>query len=963
MQKIISILILLVICSQTAYSQEDSASAQNLYNRIISLDDEVRNNPGQQVNNFNPNDSASLPIGIVKKIGNTVYIICVDSARFTPQGAFFSVYMALDMPDSDQPVAFAAKNVQFNPQGVIVSNGARLQLVSKQVVNLGPKVKIEFKDDGNNFIEWDCNGYKQAGLSLDFVFDQGLFENASNPAQPVTASMQLVVQDLNDISFMLNEITPFKVKGAKDFIFHLQNVVIDRSEFSTPSGVNLSPETVALYNGSPESWKGFYAENAVITFPEKLSKENQPPTQVYAHNIIIDDSGLTGAFGANNLFSTAQGSMNGKWAFSLDNIQVDLANNHVTGGSLGGKIAVPPLDNTQLDYSATVMENTETNKLDYEFTVSPDSVISINAFKSRLALAPSSKLTVQSVGDKFVPSALLNGSWTVDFEKAEVSGIAFQNILVTTDAPYINSGTFSLVGNAGKNLIGLPISINTIGMNLTSQNQLSFAVGVEMSLGSDPQTSTSGTDTTTNVQPAFGVSTTFRINTIRETNFQGKEEIAFNSFSVDDIAVESNTSVFELAGVISIRNEDPTFGDLFYGSLSLKINKFLKGPIMVSAGFGKIDGYKYWFTDASLPVEIPIITGSLNITSLYGGVQNRVASTQTTGQMLNRVMGQINTNSSTAIPFTPDQTQGLLFRAGVGIANPKEEVFNGEALLTIAFNPSGGFEYIDFSGRAFMMVKRTERNKANVSKAWGNLGVHYDNSEKVFDANMDAAILVPQKLTGAIDVSLHIDSTDWYFWLNRPSNRAYLNLVDVFNVNAYFMIGTIIDPIPAPPSYVTSIVGGGTIGNIDLNEVGNGNGFATGLEFGINFGGEFPEDTKWRGFVALNVGGGFDLMMMNAENARCSGSTDPIGVNGYYCMGQVYAYLDGSLGARKYKDNGDINTYQLGSLQVAALLQGKLPKPTFVYGAVGIRANILNVIDFTFTADVEFGDNCQLIGM
>ena len=69
------------------------------YNRILSLDEEIRNNPGAQANNFNPEDSASLPIGIVKEIGNTIYIICIDSARFTPQGAFFSVYMAMDFPD------------------------------------------------------------------------------------------------------------------------------------------------------------------------------------------------------------------------------------------------------------------------------------------------------------------------------------------------------------------------------------------------------------------------------------------------------------------------------------------------------------------------------------------------------------------------------------------------------------------------------------------------------------------------------------------------------------------------------------------------------------------------------------------------------------------------------------------------------------------------------------------------
>ena len=215
------------MCAQFCSSQEDTTAIQKLYNRIISLDEDVRNNPNSLVNNFNPTDSASLPIGIVKEIGNTVYAICIDSARFTSEGAFFSVYMAMDFPGSDKKIAFAAKNIQFNPQGVLVGNGARLQLISKQVINLGPKTQLVFKDDGQNFIEWDCNGYTQAGLSLDFVFGGDMLVNAVNESLPVTASMQTVISDLNNIVFQLNEMTPFKVKNADDFTFALSNITID----------------------------------------------------------------------------------------------------------------------------------------------------------------------------------------------------------------------------------------------------------------------------------------------------------------------------------------------------------------------------------------------------------------------------------------------------------------------------------------------------------------------------------------------------------------------------------------------------------------------------------------------------------------------------------------------------------------------------------------------------------------
>ena len=215
-----------------------------------------------------------------------------------------------------------------------------------------------------------------------------------------------------------------------------------------------------------------------------------------------------------------------------------------------------------------------------------------------------------------------------------------------------------------------------------------------------------------------------------------------------------------------------------------------------------------------------------------------------------------------------------------------------------------------------------------------------------------------------MNVTIHVDSTDWYFWINRPSNRANVSVMNLFYANAYFMVGTQVDPIPPPPSYIINALSNGSYTPLDFSSTNTVSGFATGVEIGVNFGGEFPKTTKWRGFVGLNIAAGFDLMMMNSSNYHCSGSSAPVGVNGYYCQGQVYAYLNGALGVRKYKNNGagDLaQTYNLASLQVAALLQGKFPKPTYVYGALNIQANVLGIIDVNFTADVEIGNNCTLV--
>lgn len=943
----LTLITFLTFLSFVVVAQEDTTSSA-LYQKIISLDSVIRNDPSRQTSSFNVSDTSSLPIGITREIGNAIYIICIDSAWFTPDGAFFNVYMAMQPPNSDKPIAFAAKGIQFNPKGVSVANGARLQLISQQVINIGPKVKMVFKNDGQNFVEFDCNGYKLAGISVDFIFDSQSFENATDPSQPVKASMQMTATDINDITYQLNSITPFRLKPIKDFVFSMTNVIVDFSDVNTPTGV---PQNyISNTPGGIGSWTGFYAQNISVKLPQKLST-GANPIEIYASDMIIDDSGLSGEFGANNLFTTAQGSMDNAWGFSIENLAVNIAHNSLMGGTMSGEIKIPQLDDAVFDYNASMYESPGEDRLGFNFTIAPDSTITINAFKSELALDACSQFNIGTVGDQFVPSAVLSGSWTVDYEKARFEGVGFQNVHLGTTAPYLTSGVFSLITNQNtSNLFRFGVSLDQVGITQTSNGNLAFTVGVGMNMGD-------GTN-------SFSVNTLARVITDRTTGVDGYERFTFNNLAVDAIQVDLSTTAFELHGVIAVMNDDPVFGDLFYGSVSLGIDNVIEPPMLVSVGFGKMPTYKYWFTDASIPTNIPI-TPTMYISSVYGGVQNRVASNQTDQQLLNRVAGLNTSPNANLIPFTPDPNQGLLFRAGVGIQNQVEKVFNGEAMLTIAFNPNGGFQSIDFLGQAYMMVTRQQRLNPNAKKVYGNIAVGYNHINKVFDATVNASIYFPSTLSGGLNIALHIDTNDWYFWLNNPVNRANLELVNMFYVNTYFMIGTQIMPIPPPPSYITNLVGGGSIGTIDPAIVNSGGGFATGVQFGVNFGGEFPQNTEWRGFVNVNVAGGFDMMLINSQNVQCSGSSDPVGVNGFYAMGQVYAYLSGAFGVRKYDpgENSPKKTYNLGSLQVGALLQGKLPKPSYVYGAIGINANVLGIINFSFDADVEFGTDCMLVGI
>ncbi len=940
-------------------AQSDSATLAQSRIRALTLDSIIRANPDKQTTNFSPTDHASLPIGICKKIGDIIYVICIDSARFTPQGATFDVYMAMDWPGAYGKLAFAAKGVSFNPKGVMPGgngNPITLKLLGDQRIKLGPKNSIVFKGDGTNYIQWGCNGYERANINADILFSQELIHKPGGGQ--VKANIQVNVDDISKIMFQTS-MDPFVVKGLDDFEFRVNQLIVDRNDSINPSGIILPAATQNLY---PEigNWTGFYAHNLSVKLPPKLSRSSGETT-IGVTDLLIDDNGVSGDFFATGIFSVGEGDMD-SWGFSIDSLVLGIEYNHLVDGRLAGKLRVEPLNNAEFAYRAGVYKPNDNSALIYDFTAKTVNsyTYQLPMFSSTLKLAPNCMVHVQVVSGKFIPDITLNGNLTYNGAKARLNKLLFQSLNIGTQAPYIYGGTFALtsdeIGEDGEpnKVARLPISLNYLELGLTQSNVI-LKVDLSLKLGGEENSN------------SFGASTFVGVITKRVTGSDGRQRLQFDKFKVYDIALSINTSPFALNGILSLRDDDPVYGDMFFGAISFKLNAIMNDFAGVSVGFGKLNSKRYWYVDASVPLTIPIGQFAL-ITNLFGGVQYGVKSTLTPAQKLDRAFnGAMNpsqgTPTSSAIPFIPDPSLGLGFSAGVAlVAIPGESVLNGEAIFSIQFNANGGLANINFFGRATMLVKRSERG-ANCTKVEGAISVNYDNVEKVFDAQVDALAIVPGILQGNCNLKIHIDKHDWYFWLNRPSNRATIEVLNLFTANTYFMIGTQIDPMPPPPSYVTNLVSSSPIISTDMSAVSTGNGFATGMMIAANFGGEFPKETNWRGYAYASVGAGFDITMFKlSPTAHCSGSTSKVGFNNWYLMGQVYAWLSGGMGVRHYKDDGTLKKeYSVASIDAAALLQGRLPKPTFVYGAVGFSVKLLGIINLDFQADIEIGNDCQII--
>jgi len=137
----------------------------------------------------------------------------------------------------------------------------------------------------------------------------------------------------------------------------------------------------------------------------------------------------------------------------------------------------------------------------------------------------------------------------------------------------------------------------------------------------------------------------------------------------------------------------------------------MDAPMSMACAFGRVDGYRYWMVDATLPTAIPV--GSVTITSITGGIAYHMQNTKTQQQMIQSVSA--TTTSALRCQWIMCQVQAAdYFSKRVLVSkHTKRRNDNGDVLFTIAFNSSGGLQNISFLGDAYMMCKRSERATSN----------------------------------------------------------------------------------------------------------------------------------------------------------------------------------------------------------------------------------------------------------
>lgn len=838
----------------------------------------------------------------------------------------------------------------------------------------------------------------------------------------VRGDFSFTASDWNDILVNVS-LQPFVLKDKRNgkdfdgnFQFLVSNAVLDLSDLKNDPTV-IFPDYYtknALLVPSSEAWKGVFIQTFDVGLPKEFqttdTASNKGRIHLGAQNLIIDKYGVSGTFYANNVFPLDRGitSQEKSWAYSLDHIDVTIAANTFVKANLNGEILLPITKAATENKSTTAdpkKTQTERKGLLYSgfismeeqqlVVVSKDS-ISFDIWKAKALLLPNSSVELKLVNGRFLPKANLNGTISFGTNKTatderevegkrtvDFKGISFENLQLQTVSPIISVRNMGYKGTVA--FANFPVSIGNINVAINGDDsRIDFDLGINLMDGSN------------------GAGATARIGILGKMYEEGyRQRSRYAGLDMSAIKIDCQFSGLKIKGGLILMEKDPVYGNGFNADLEVDVAEIVN--VKAKAIFGRTT-FRYWYFDAA--VKFPPTPGTpFMITGFGGGAYYKMHRNQDIA---------IGDFSPSGLSYTPDEKINLGVKALVYFHVGSEEICNGEAGFEVAFNSKGGLNRLAIFGKAdvagkipgmkkindlldkvtsdinsknkFLGVSDTDLQGSFASKyipeakafspdkLSADVGIRmaaaieFDFENKSLHATTDVYINTPGNFlsgTGpegrAVWGVFHKDPKDWYMYLGTPDDRCGIKIgvAGLFlKTTSYFMAGTVLPASPPPPAVVAQILG---VDAKQLDYMRDENALANGG--GLAFGASLDFDTGDLSFLLFyarfQAGMGFDIMLKDYQEARCSNTGKQVGMNGWYANGQSYAYLQGELGIRvkiaflKFK-------VPIISGVAAVLLQAKLPNPVWMRGYVGGNMNILGgLIKGKFRFKLEIGQECQ----
>ncbi len=912
---------------------------------------EYSSSSGKLVSGLIGETPVTLPLGFDRDYDGYEVIIGIIGMKFTPVKGTLDAAMYVELPSFGPEVGlgFGAKDICFHKDGIAGKEKGILYLAQDFGYDNEESWSMLFKaptpTDSGTYATWDCHGFNELVIAADVAFPRSWMKPApdNDPTQLVKAHFKVRADKFGHGwewmgSASLDEC---ELSGAEGYKMKVQEMVFDYSKARNPSGI-VFPKN---YTGDKDlHWQGFYIKTASIEFPEKLKTfENEHPT-ISVNNLLIDKIGFTATIQGANIIQYPKGNFGG-WGASIDTLRIDLVNSSLQSGKMNGRMRAPTFD-TSMVYNGVISNITGDKKLKYLFSVHPRDSVDMECLKLKLDLYPTSKIELRDTAGKFEAVMDITGKLNLQKEigalkKVNFKGIKFENLKVFSYSPYFDKGNIGLA-SPQHGMAGFPVNIDNIDL-VTGARSGGFGAGLQFDL-------TVGLQSGSN---AISGTTKLSVWTKLQMGEYG-QDYSFDGFDLDSIGVNADLGAVKIAGGLELYESHSTFGDGFRGLVNATFVD--KVSVQATAQFGNVNSYQYWYVDAKaiFPTAVPIASG-LGMYGFGGGAWYHMRKTGLTDLSTPASNPDASTSAGTTnsgYHYVPDQNIDLGLNASMVIGtHPSPEAFNGDVGLEAQFLSGGGLGTVSLVGNGYMMCKITDRNKAKIT---ADLDLEYNVPTETFHGIFDVDINATP-LDGGGQMVMHIDPNIWYMKIGEPSNPITLSLASWLEAQSYLMIGQGL-PTPTVPNEIQSLFPGQIMDR--KAAISNGNGFA----FGANTGFDTGRKTYMGFYGELSAMAGFDMSLLNyTDGARCEGSDEPMGINGWYAYGQIYSYVAASIGLHVDLWFTEGN-YEILNMQAGAILQGAGPNPTWLKGSVGgdyriLGGKVKGHCNFHFS----MGDQCEMI--
>lgn len=947
----------------------------------------------------------TTPVGMRGGYGQTGLEITIDTLKYVRMDdqngavqmdvrADFQLPFSIAEGEKNTKIGFLGENIPLKGD-----DPARIKLDTKNTTGnftgaqdlvyfpiLNGKAQIGVHKD--SYVEFDCNGFRGLRLKGEFVFRSDVIYPAEKPgketdekseskdqtasdskenAQPssdtkddadgksdkkakadtvMTAQFDIYASDLENIIIETGFKTPFKVKCTGDITYEVHGLVADFStiqnaeDFQFPKGYN-SPfkDQDAAY------WTGF----ALKTLEVNVGDEIPFIDNLYAYNMLIDETGVSGWFGAT--FGEDKGKLEtGVIDTKIDKVEVAIANGKVIGGGLAGRLDVIALkdnagDTLKLNLNGSVYSDCK-NNLCYSIGVENDLDHTYNLpllDKSTVTLGAGTSISYEKQMDvKWNGSAAdtsyrkgfffnLNGSLSLEASFVKVDGLSFQDLKLSTCEPYFGGGKFALNSAKSLNLGALEIELLNVyaGFNNPDKSKEENKDAKRTaSLGAEVNVKLIG--------DGKGVSCGGKFICVTDVDDGWKPK----ELQVEKISVEADFSAFYLKGVIEKFDHEivpkDTFGRGFKGALEIRMDA-LNIDVQATAQFGKSKfnlsdkdkPFRYWYVYASvgLPPGTIIFPPAVMLNSVSLALYSRM------NYSVNQTTKEITRD------YYPDPSRSFGFQGGIKVCVAQEGLVGAEMKLGMDFGSEGGVKNINLEGGIYMLAQNQTQSIIN-----GTVRCFYDFEEEIFQFKADVGAHLAC-IKGSAEIEMYSDPKKWYFNLGTIYNSApNLEFAGIAKAKAYFMLGHGI-PASLPPldSRITqlfNVTQSTASGHQEECETGNGFAFGAAVTVGCGF-------NKFI-YAGVYLLGGIDVLIVRRPGYNCENSP-------YRGYGRAYVWLDLGAGVKPRKKK-----FEFLEVSAAAEVDAEFPKPLYLHGKIAFRYSVLGGL-FSGNANTKFeaGHSCQ----